>query len=1058
MARPTDLRVPSQSESIESTKEAMKPIRLLTLFLCFCPLAVYAQTAEVGGAVQDPSGAVIPKASVEFRNQDTGVRRQAITNGSGVYHIIGVDPGKYDATVQAKGFKTLTHENVTFQVGDKAQIDFKMQVGDTGQTVTVDGSGLQINTTDGSVSTVIDRQFVANMPLNGRSFQDLISMTPGVVTATPQTTSTTSGSNGDFSINGQRTEENYYIVDGVAANVSAGSAQAPGSGTAGVIAATSALGTTQSLLSVDDLQEFRVESSSYSAEYGRSPGGQLTFVTRSGTNAYHGSAYDYFRNGWFDANDWFTDRAGQPKEELHQNDFGGTFGGPVWIPGFYKGTNKTFFFGSYEGLRVVQPVAATVQYVPDMYMRQQAPPVLQPLLNAFPQPTPHGIDYGTPQSPSLAQYFQGYSVPGSINSSSVRIDQTFTPAFSAFFRFADTPSSIDSRSDAVFTSAQLNVQTYTLGTTWLVSPSITNQFRLGYSRSFSGSSSTMDSFGGAVPIDLGKALGNTTEVTGQNLEGQLEIEIAGAGIGTLTTPAGFESQHQWNMTDTFDMTHGPQHWKFGVDFRQISSSFDRPSIIAGIFTSANSVLTNSATEGAYEKFLGPQPAYNQLALFAQDDWRLSQRLSLSAGLRWEFAPPPHNDSSPQPYTVVGNLSEPSTLALAPAGTPMWHAAWYSFAPRLGLAWQANTSKDWQTVVRLGGGVFFDTNNYIAEAGFSSLGFRGENVFRNVPVPLTPAQQNISFAITPPYTIQVYPSHLQLPYTLEWNGGLEQGLGQNNSVTISYIGSAGRRISGAQELDLTPSNPLFGTVTYVVGVTSDYNALQTKFQRSVGNGLTALVSYTWSHSLDEGSNAVALPLMRGNSDFDVRNNFQAGLTWSLPHLTSSSKLASTVINGWGFDGRILARTAFPVPLEGNEALDPATGSEYYTNLDLVSGKPIYIYGSQYPGGRSLNPAAFVFPTGANPGNAPRNFARGFGESQVNFAARRDFALSERVHLQFRAEAFNVFNHPNFGYVDPNLTDATFGQATMMLNESLGTMASQYQQGGPRSMQFALHLAF
>jgi hypothetical protein len=168
--------------------------------------------------------------------------------------------------------------------------------------------------------------------------------------------------------------------------------------------------------------------------------------------------------------------------------------------------------------------------------------------------------------------------------------------------------------------------------------------------------------------------------------------------------------------------------------------------------------------------------------------------------------------------------------------------------------------------------------------------------------------------------------------------------------------------------------------------------------------------------------------------------------------------STVLNGWGLDGRLLARAAFPITLQGNSATDPATGSEYYTNVDLVPAEPIYLSGHQYPGGKSLNPAAFAYPTGTNPGNAPRNFARGFGESQINFAARHDFRLSERVHLQFRAEAFNIFNHPNFGYVDPYLFDATFGQATQMLNQSLGTVASQYQQGGPRSMQFALHLAF
>lgn len=881
-------------------------------------------------------------------------------------------------------------------------------------------------------------------------------MTPGIVTASPQTTSGTPGGSGDFSINGQRTESNYYMVDGVAANVSAGPAQAGTVG--GRVAATSALGTTQSLLSVDDMQEFRVESSSYSAEYGRLPGGQLTFATRSGTNAYHGSIYEYFRNGWFDANDWFNDHLGQPKLQLHQNDFGGTFGGPVWIPGLYKGADKTFFFGSYEGLRVVQPVAATIQYVPDGYMRQQAPAVLQPMLNAFPQPSPNGVDYGTSQSPSLAQFFKGYSVPGSINSSSIRIDQTFTPAFSAFFRFADTPSSLESRALSFLTSGLLNVQTYTLGTTWVAAQSLTNQFRLGYSRSFSGSSTTMDSFGGAVPVDLGKAMGNTTGITGQNLQAALVIQVAGAGLAALANAVGTATENPWNITDTVDFTHGAQHWKFGLDFRRIPGVTSQGSLIEGEYTSVQSVLTNSAALGLYQSFLTIKPVFNQLALFAQNDWRVNRRLSLSAGLRWELAPPPHNGANPQPSTVTGSLSAPSTLGLAPNGTPMWHNSWFNFAPRLGVAWQANTSKDWATVARVGGGVFFDTNNQAATGTFRGLGFRAVQQVFSVPLPLTQAQQNLSFAVTPPYNnVYAFPSHLQLPYTLEWNASVEQGLGQNNVATISYVGSAGRRLSGLQELSLSKLNPLFQTLYYIRSTTSDYDALQAKFQRSVRNGLTTLVSYTWSHSIDEGSNAAALPLSRGNSDFDVRNNFQAGLAWDLPHV-SGTRFVSEILNGWGLDGRFVARTAFPITLNGNFATDPGTGNQYYTNVNLVAGKPIYLYGGQYPGGKALNFAAFAKPSGTDPGNAPRNFARGFGESQINFAARRDFALSERVHLQFRAEAFNIFNHPNFGYVDPTLTDATFGQATKMLNQSLGTVASQYQQGGPRSMQFALHLAF
>lgn len=1033
-------------------------ILIIVLLLALQPtVAAQVSAASVTVTLADASGALIAKADVVLRDVDTNQEQHSISSRSGGASFPFVKPGIYSLLVSKTGFSDVAVNNVHLSVGDQKQFNLVLRVGSTEQTVTVDGGGITINTIDGSVSTVVNRQFVANMPLNGRSFQDLISMTPGVVTASPQVNNSLPGNNGDFSINGQRTESNYYMVDGVAANASAGPGTAAGYGAAGATAATSALGTTQSLLSVDALQEFRVESSSYSAEYGRSPGGQLTFVTRSGTNAYHGSAYEYFRNGWFDANDWFNNNVGAAKQAIHQNDFGATFGGPIWIPRLYKGTNRTFFFGSYEGLRITQPKAASVQYVPDIYMRQQAPSAIQPLLSAF--PLPNGKDYGTAQSPSLAQFFQGYSVPGSINSSSIRIDQTFTPAFSAFFRFADTPSSVDSRSSSILASNHLNAQTYTLGTTYALSQSATNQFRLGYTRSYSASSSVMDSFGGAVPIDLGKALGNIAGNTGQNVKAWVNISVAGAGSGALQTPANSTKQHQWNVIDTFDIAHRTQQWKFGIDFRQISTEMTLPSIAYAGFTKVPSILSNSANTLEYDKYLPSTPVFNQLALFAQDNWRINGRLSLSGGLRWELLPPPHNAASPQPPTITGDLGQPNTLKLGPTGMPLWHTSWYSLAPRLGVAWQANTSRNWETVVRGGGGVFFDTANQLAVNAFAGFGFSGTQSFSNVPVPLTPAQQNVSINTAPPYTgLYVYPSHLQNPYTLQWNASVEQGLGPNNIATVSYVGSAGRRLGATQRLNLAKLNPTFGTVYYIANdVTSDYDALQLKVQRNVAKGLNALASYTWAHSIDYGSNGSALPLTRGNSDFDVRNSFQAGITYELPHL-KASKAASIVMNGWGVDGRLLARTSFPITLQGNQLTDPTNGSVYFTNVNLVPGRPLYLYGSRYPGGRSLNPAAFTYPTGTDPGNAPRNFARGFGESQLNFSARRDFAVSERVHLQFRAEAFNIVNHPNFGYVDSMLTDASFGQATMMLNQSLGTVASQYQQGGPRSMQFALRLAF
>ena len=375
--------------------------------------------------------------------------------------------------------------DVVLNVQSAVALNFILPVGATSESVTVDAAASIINTTDASVSTVIDRKFVENIPLNGRSFQDLISMTPGVVTSSPQgyQGAGTVGFSGDFSVNGQRTESNYYTVDGVSANVGAGNGYGtPQAASSGGIAAGTAFGTTQSLASVDELQEFRVTSSTYSAEYGHGPGGQFALLTRSGTNAFHGSAFDYLRNNFFDANDWFNDHYGTPEPALRQNDFGGTLGGPVVLPRLFEGKENTFFFASYEGLRITQPQAAAIQYVPDVFLRQQAAPALQPILNAY--PVQNGVDFGTAANPSLAEFIEAYSLPGSINSTSVRFDHTFLPKLSSFFRFSNTSSSTATRSESVLRSLKLNSRTYTLGATSQFSPALAQRLSgLGFSHS-----------------------------------------------------------------------------------------------------------------------------------------------------------------------------------------------------------------------------------------------------------------------------------------------------------------------------------------------------------------------------------------------------------------------------------------------------------------------------------------------------------------------------------------------------------------------------------------------
>src|SRR5258708_21617992 len=308
-------------------------------FLLSLSLAASAQTAQFSGRVTDPSQALVRGADIRVVNQATGVERRIKTNAEGSYTVPFVSPGTYQVFVQANGFSTAASETFTLTVGQALVFEVQLKVGSSTEEVTVDAGSHDINTTDASVSTVIDRKFVENTPLNGRSFQSLILLTPGAVATSPQRSSG-GGTSGEISVNGQRTESNNYTVDGVSAISGISSSPSAGSGLSGSLPASTALGTTQALVSVDALQEFRVESSTYSAEYGRNPGGQFSMVTRSGTNDWHGTAFDYFRNEALDANSWFNDNTTPvPKKTAErQNDFGGTFGGPIRLCRLYDGT------------------------------------------------------------------------------------------------------------------------------------------------------------------------------------------------------------------------------------------------------------------------------------------------------------------------------------------------------------------------------------------------------------------------------------------------------------------------------------------------------------------------------------------------------------------------------------------------------------------------------------------------------------------------------------------------------------------------------------------------
>lgn len=1035
-----------------------KWIAAAALAVVLAPL--YGQNAELSGFVRDPSGATVRNASVELQEVSTNLQHTTVSNESGVYMLAHLRPGVYRLTVSAPGFERQVIEEITVEVGSRITRNLDLSVGNASQTITVNGSGVNVNTVDASVSTVVDRRFVENIPLNGRSFNSLLTLIPGS-TVVP---SNGAGQSGSISVNGQRTEANYFTVDGVSANsgVALQGTVGFGAGFSGSTPGETALGTTQGMVSVDALQEFRATTSTFSAEYGRTPGGQFSFTTRSGTNDIHGGLFHYFRNDALDANNWFSNATATRKPATRQNNFGGTLGGPILIPRFYNGKDRTFFFFSYEGLRLRSPQAGVLAEVPSLALRADAPASLRPILNSFPLPT--GPDSGS----GLAAFVAGYSNPSAIDTTAIRIDHSFSQNLKVFGRYNQSPSSSITRYSgnlAQTIDQKVEIRTLTVGATVLFSPTLTNDTRFNTTWNNGLLTYAFTNFAGATPMNLADYPGYTNDPY-TRLAFTLNWGLR-PSVNVLPQDA---TQKQYNLTNTLSWSIGRHFLKFGIDYRRVESRAYFPTLFnIPNFNTAAQVLANTTATHTYVGYTNAvmRPVYRNFSAFVQDDMRPSPRLNLSLGVRWEVNPAP-TDAENYPIYTIDQAYDLRTTKLAALGTPTWKTTYNNFAPRIGLAYQARLQPGWETVVRSGFGVFYDTGNTQATDGYGRIGSRGQVALNGTPWPLTPAQIAALPApsIDPPYQQSLITDdpNLKLPYNLNWSAAVEQNLGTQQTLTLTYIGSGGRRLLVDRiYMPRLLGNLNFSTpglyLTKNLGFSS-YNALQAQFTRRLSAGLQVFAAYTWSHAIDNAtSNFTVYQLLRASSDFDVRHNFQAALTYLIPG-RYEQRWASALLSNWALDSRVFARSALPIDVIGVTSFDPATAVQLNFHPNLVAGQPLYVSDAKAPGGRRINFAAFsVAPSGVE-GNSGRNVARGFNAIQTDLALRRQFPVSERVALQLRAEAFNILNQPIFGAVNSNLTNgpALFGVASNTLNSRLGGLNPLYQVGGPRSMQLALKVNF
>jgi Ca-activated chloride channel family protein len=906
------------------------------------------------------------------------------------------------------------------------------------QTVSVMACSEQLlNSTQASLSTTVTARDVQTLPLNGRSFQNLATLAPGTVSASGDQFA--NDPRPGIASNGQRTSSNMFMVDGVSANFGiAPGGQNPGPSAAGSILALTASGGDSGIAPLDSVQELSVKTSYTEPQYGRVPGAQVNVITRAGSNLFHGSLFHVFGNDATDANDWFANSRGLKKPPRRLNNFGGSISGPI-------DRDKIFFFGSYEGLRLRQPMTGITD-VPSLLSRTAAVPEIQPFLNAFPRPT------GSARPDGLAEFAATFANAARHDVGGFRIDWMGTmSSFSGKYTFAD--SDADERGAGGFSLNTMNrirsrAQTITGIYNRTLSSTRVLDLRANYSRLRVTGSQSLDEFGGAVvPLSLAPAFGDS-----------FNFDLNARGANLMTGSEASNIQRQFNAVGSMLIISGTHSIKFGADYRRMSPSFGLRSLETNVLLDGVGQAITGVPErvGLFNREASQSPDFNNLSLYAQEDWRKTANLTLTYGLRWELNPAPANDGT-QPL-AVDRANNPAQLRSVAPGASLWRTTYSNFAPRFGFAYQLLGQNNPKLVLRGGFAMLYDLGQQRAGEAFAD---------------------SIPFVSGSGAPAIVSDPQLKLPYTLNWHVGLERELGPNQSISAAYVGTAGRRLLRTQTLfDQNVEFPFLRLTTNAGR--SNYRALQFQFNRRLAHGLGSTVSYTWARALDNVSDDSARNVLmsstnpafdRGPSDFDARHQVNGFVNYDLPALFSKG-LGNRLFRNWSVDSVANLRSARPVNVL---YLFPTSFGMGYFRPDMVAGESLYIFDPAVEGGRRINPAAFIVPSGLDQGDLPRNSLRGFPFYQIDLALRRRFNLSENRALQFRTDVFNLFNHPNFadpvgrdqvlagvfsgGSFTPN---STFGRSSSLLGQSLsGTgegFGSFYNTGGPRTLRFSLKLTF
>ncbi len=1022
--------------------------RTLLLLLLLLPLLSAQEfSASLTLHISDPANARVPGANAVLISAERGVEYAASSDARGSVAFGALPPGDYELRLSKTGFREIRISRISLAVRDRQTLQLELTVAQENASVTVTARAEGINT-DPSIGVSMDQEYFRHLPLNGRSAESLVLMAPGVTSASGGR----GGIGGGFNANGLRSNMNYYTLDGVSINSAVGGGAPLGGPGGGAPGGAGGGGASTDLISVDAMQELRVQTSPFAPEFGRSPGAQISMTSRSGTNEVHGSLFYYFRNEKLEANDWFANSRSLPRGKLRQNRPGGTIGGPII-------RNRTYFFASYEGLRLVTP-NSIVTSVPDLDSRRGVAPSLRPFLNAFPLPNGPALDEGA------AEFNAVVANPSSSDSASLRLDHAWDASNTLFARYSVTPSSVDSRGGAlsapnIRTNRNSRSQVATVGWSRSLSSTLLNDLRVNISNSRSSSFSVMDGFGGATPLTDAQIF--PAGIARENAEFSLQV----LGLGGISSgSSGSNAQDQINIVNTVTHVSGEHTQKAGIDFRRIMPTNRRPgynqsAVFNGISGTPGALLSGAASNiQVTSNVEAVYPVYTNLSAYWQDSIRAAQRTTLTFGLRWDLNPAPGVREGEKPLALGDNGEVTQDRGL-------YNTRWFDIAPRIGLAYQMDTTPGREMVARMGIGLFYDVGYGASSGAFGGAPYSNARTISLASFPLDAADAAppILPAERPYGQLTAADRDLRSPLITQWNFTIERYFRSSQVLSIGYSASTGRRLLRTEtQPSFTGDYALLRIATN--GATSDYHGLQVQFRRRFSAALQTQFSYTYGHSIDSSSNDAGFGGFatlfsggqRGSSDYDIRHN----LNWS-----GSYRL----LKGWYADWVATYRTGLPFDVQGlsSETSDSSAsptnrrGGVFAQVRPDYNGQPLWLDDPSAPGGRRLNRDAFEAPEGFAQGNLGRNAIRGFNASQIDIALRRQFRLREGWQAHVAVQGFNVLNQANVANPTPNegsnLASPTFGLVNRTLGQIPGGGANAiYRNGGPRSVELSLRIQF